>query len=149
MNKMRVVTAGVALAGVLLVAGIAEASSQVSGEGLTKRGATLGMVARVDHNGHLTYIRHDTSFTVMCSHFHSFHSSKTSKGYRKIVLTAKQCFRSDGAQRYLKATFIDRGDPGIGLDVARMRWAKSWPVNAANTVRRDRGRITAGNLQVL
>jgi hypothetical protein len=45
--------------------------------------------------------------------------------------------------------FIDRGEPGITLDIGRMRWSREWPVTPANTVRKDFGRIDAGNVQIL
>jgi hypothetical protein len=148
MRKMRIAVVAASLVGLLLVGGIAFAASQVNGGGQSKKGATIAFVAKVDHSGHFTYIRHVTGLQIKCTHFHSFHSMKTRKGYPKVVLTAKRCYRADGVQRYLAAVLVDRGEPGLGLDIERIRWSKRWPIKPKYVVHRDRGRITTGNIQI-
>ena len=147
-KRIKVAAVATAVAASLVAGGVALAgSSKVTGGGQTKRGATLAFVANADHSGHLTYVRHSTSAKLECGRFHSFHSLKTAKGYPKVVVTAKQCFRRDGKRRYLKAVFIDRGEPG-GSDIARVMWAKRWPATRRTVVKRDRGVISNGNIQV-
>jgi hypothetical protein len=148
MTKIRIAMVSAALVGLLLVGGIAYAASQVTGGGQTKKGATVSFVAKADHSGHLTYVRHVTGLKITCSHFHSFHAMKTKKGFPKVALTARRCYRADGVQRYLAAVFVDRGEPGIGRDLERVRWSKRWPVRPKFVVHRDRGRITTGNIQI-
>lgn len=147
-TRIKVAAVATALAASLLVGGVALAgSSMVTGGGQTRRGATLAFVANADHSGHLTYVRHWTSAKLECGHFHSFHSLKTPKGYPKIAVTAKRCYRRDGVQRYLKAVLIDRGEPG-SADIARIVWAKRWPMTGRSVVKRDEGVLSHGNIQV-
>jgi hypothetical protein len=121
------------------------ASAQVTGEGLTNRGAALGMVARVDGTGQLQYVV-AAGINLHCTRFSSYERTTTAGGDARVAITARKCFAATGKQRYLSAVFIDRGEPAG--DIARFRWGTAWPVTAANTLRLDRGVITAGTLQI-
>ena len=136
---------------VLGAAAPAWAVGQVSGQGQTKRSATLGFVAKEDRTGELNYINDSVGFRVHCTRFSSYELGETDKGYPKVTLTARKCFRENGNQRFLRAVFIDRGEPGIGLDIARFWWspARSWPVTPATAGRRDLGRVDSGGVQIL
>lgn len=124
------------------------ALDQVSGLGQTKRSAALGFVAKADRTGELNYHSDSGAFLVHCKRFSSFELSESTHGYPKVTLTARKCFRSDGAQRFLRAVFVDRGEPGISWDIARLWWSRSWPVTPSSATRQDLGRVTAGNIQI-
>jgi hypothetical protein len=138
---------GVAVGLVLtLFAGPAVAASTIIGEGLTAKGAAFGFVAFSSHSGQLQYTK--GSFIVHCSAFASYHRTKTAKGHHKITVTARRCFdRTDGKRRFARAVLIDRGTPGIGVDIVRVWWSRDqWPVTPTNAGRHDVGVISAGNL---
>lgn len=132
-----------------LLTSAAWASDIVAGTGQTKRSAALGFVAHSDRSGEFQYASESGAFSVHCSRYSSFESSTTNKGYPKVEITARKCFRKNGRQRFLWAVFIDRGEPGIAFDIARTRWSRGWPVMPGNTVRQDFGRIDAGNVQII
>lgn len=125
------------------------AFDRVVGTGQTKRSAALGFVASSDRSGEFQYRSESGAWTLHCTRYSSFESSETKKGYPKVVLTARKCFRENGRQRFMRAVFIDRGEPGIAFDIARMRWSRTWPVTPSSTVRKDFGRIDGGNVQIL
>lgn len=147
MKKTLCVVAAAAI--VLSAAPPALAADHVSGVGQTSRSASFGFVAHSDRTGELQYISNSGAFHVHCVRFSSFESSKTNRGFPRVTITARRCFRPNGTQRFLRAAFVDRGEPGIGWDIVRMRWSRTWPVTNANTVRRDSGRIEAGDVQIL
>jgi hypothetical protein len=138
-----------AMAIVLSAAFPALAADQVSGGGQTSRSASFGFVIHSDLTGELQYISNSGRFHVHCVRFSSFESSETGRGFPRVTVTARKCFRPNGTQRFLRVAFVDRGEPGIGWDIVRMRWSRTWPVTNANTVRRDSGRIEAGDVQIL
>jgi hypothetical protein len=133
----------------LWVAAPASAADRVTGTGQTKRSASLGFVASSDGSGELEYISDSGVFHVHCTRFSSFESSETKRGFPRVSITARKCFRPNGAQRFLRAVFVDRGEPGIEVDIVRMRWSRTWPVTPESTIRRDSGRIQAGEVQIL
>jgi hypothetical protein len=152
MNVTRVALLA-ATAAVLLVTSTAQADAfRVSGGGQTHKGATLGFTAASDRTGELTYHRDDGTFSLHCSRFSSFEESVSQNGkFAKLELTARKCWRMNGAQRFLRFVIVDRGAPGISADIARMWWSRTWkglksPIPAN---RRDRGRIQAGNIMIL
>lgn len=125
------------------------AADRVTGTGQTKRSASLGFVVSSDDSGQLEYISDSGVFHVHCTRFSSFESSETEQGFPRVTVTARKCFRPNGAQRFLRAIFVDRGEPGIGIDIVRMRWSRTWPVTPQSTIRRDSGRIQAGEVQII
>ncbi len=136
----------------LVVAGMAStawALDQVSGLGQTAESAALGFVVKADRTGELNYESDAGDFSVHCKRFSSFELGASTHGYPKVEITARKCFRRNGAQRFLRAVFIDRGEPGITWDIARLWWSRSWPVTPSSATRADLGRVTAGNIQVL
>lgn len=149
MNIKKVAPIAVLVTGLMLMSSTAWAFVQVSGLGQTKRSASVGFVIKKDGTGEFQYTSESGAFSVHCARFSSFESSKTDKGYPKVEITARKCFRKNGKQRFMWAVFIDRGEPGIGFDIARMRWSRTWPVTPASAVREDFGRIDAGNVQIL
>ena len=121
------------------------ASAQVSGQGLTAEGAALGLVAKHDRTGQLEYVV-AAGFKAHCTRFSSYERSATPAGDPRVELTGRKCFKSSGRQVFLRAVFVDRGEPAG--DIARLRWSRSWPITAASTIVVDRGRITAGTVQI-
>jgi hypothetical protein len=138
-----------ALVTLALVATSAWALDQASGTGQTKRSAALGFVAKSDRTGQLNYDSDAGGFTVHCRRYSSYEQDLTSKGYPRVTVTARKCFRANGSQRFLRAVFIDRGEPGIAHDIARLWWSRSWPVGPATAGRADKGRIDGGDIQIL
>ena len=138
-----------AIAAMLVAAQAAAALEQTSGVGQTHESATLGFTAKSDNSGELTYAVDDGTFWVHCKRFSSYERTESPKGYPKVTITARKCFRKNGAQRFLRAVFIDRGEPGIAWDIARILWSRTWPATPETATRKDRGRITAGNIQIL
>jgi hypothetical protein len=134
-----------ALAATLVLALPLTAGAQVSGEGQTTRSAALGLVARKDGSGQLQYVV-PAGINIHCTRFSSYEHTTTAGGDARVAITARKCFAATGKQRYLRAVFIDRGEPAG--DIVRLRWGTAWPVTAANTLRLDRGVITAGTLQI-
>jgi hypothetical protein len=134
-----------ALAAILVLALPLTAGAQVTGQGLTARGAALGLVARVDGTGQLQYVV-AAGINIHCTRFSSYERTTTAGGDARVEITARKCFAATGKQRYLRAVFVDRGEPAG--DIARLRWATAWPVTAASTLRLDRGVISAGTLQI-
>jgi hypothetical protein len=134
-----------AVAAILVLALPITAGAQVSGQGQTSRSAALGLVARVDGTGQLQYVV-PAGINIHCTRFSSYERTTTAGGDPRVEITARKCFAATGKQRYLRAVFVDRGEPAG--DIARLRWATSWPVTAASTLRVDRGVITAGTLQI-
>lgn len=134
-----------ALAAILLLALPVTARAQVSGEGQTDRSAALGLVARKDGSGQLQYVV-PAGINIHCTRFSSYENTTADGGYPRVEITARKCFAATGKQRFLRAVFIDRGEPAG--DIARLRWGTAWPVTAADTLRLDRGVITAGTLQI-
>lgn len=127
----------------------ASASELVTGTGQTKRSASFGFVASSDRSGELEYISDSGVFHVHCTRYSSFESSETKQGFPRVTVTARKCFRPNGAQRFLRAKFVDRGEPGTGIDIVRIRWSRTWPVTQQNTMRHDAGRIAGGEVQIL
>jgi len=136
------------VAGLMWLAVPAAAADRVTGTGQTNRSASLGFVAASDRTGELNYISNSGAFHVHCTRFSSFKSSTTGQGFPRVTLTARKCFRPNGTQRFLWGRFVDRGEPGIGIDIVRMRWSRTWPVTSQSTIRKDAGRIQAGGVQI-
>jgi hypothetical protein len=135
---------------VVMASGVA-AMAKVNGVGQTHKGATLGMTVHRDHTGELTYHRADGTLRIHCKRFSSYHRSTSPAGFARVVVTARKCWQEDGNQRFLRAVFVDRGEPGNGRDIVRLWWGLRWPVRPASVPpkRKDRGRIQSGNVQIL
>jgi len=146
----RGMAAAVLTALVVMASGVA-AMAKVNGVGQTHKGATLGMTVHRDHTGELTYHRADGTLRIHCKRFSSYHRSKSPAGFARVVVTARKCWQEDGNQRFLRAVFVDRGEPGNGRDIVRLWWGLRWPVRPASVPpkRKDRGRIQSGNVQIL
>jgi hypothetical protein len=97
---------------IALTAGAALALNQTSGQGLTAEGNSLGFNAKADLSGHLTYVTHDGSgLVVFCSGYNSYREVTTAAGFPRVCVTAT-CEDATGTTIYLKAYFIDKGEPG-------------------------------------
>jgi hypothetical protein len=137
--------------GVLLLASTAQADAfRITGGGQTHKNATLGFTAASDRTGELTYHKDDGTFSLHCTRFSSFEESQSPSGFAKVELTARKCWRKNGAQRFLRFVIIDRGAPGISTDIARLWWSRTWKGLQSHlpAKRRDRGRIDAGNITI-
>jgi hypothetical protein len=136
---------------VVLLATSAQAEAfRITGGGQTHKGATLGFTAASDRTGELTYRRDDGTFSLHCTRFASFEESVSPKGFAKAEVRARKCWRTNGAQRFLRFVIVDRGAPGISADIARMWWSRTWKGLNSHipAKRRDRGRIDAGNITI-
>jgi hypothetical protein len=149
MNGRRMAAA--ALTVLVVISSGAAAMAKVNGVGQTHKGATLGMTAKRDLTGELTYHRADGTLRIHCKRFSSYQRSKSPAGFARVVVTARKCWQQDGLQRFLRAVFVDRGEPGNGRDIVRLWWGLRWPVRPTSVPpkRRDRGRIQSGNVQIL
>jgi hypothetical protein len=150
---MRIIRRGaipVAVAMLVTAAMTAEASAMVAGQGQTHKSATVGIIAKSDGTGELQYRKDDGTFSIHCTRFSSYQESTNAGGFARVEITARKCWRKNGAQRFLRAVFVDRGEPGIAADIVRLWWSRTWPVPFhVPARRRDRGRIQAGNIQIL
>jgi hypothetical protein len=151
---MRKILKAVAIVPVViaLTAGAALALNQTSGQGLTAEGNSLGFNAKADLSGHLTYVTHDGSgLVVFCSGYNSYREGTTAAGFPRVRVTAT-CEDATGTTIYLKAYFIDKGEPGtkdkvllyLSYDATYQRNAELDP-NAIV----DAGVIQEGNVQIL
>jgi hypothetical protein len=151
---MRKILKAVAIVPVViaLTAGAALALNQTSGQGLTAEGNSLGFNAKADLSGHLTYVTHDGSgLVVFCSGYNSYREGTTAAGLPRVRVTAT-CEDATGTTIYLKAYFIDKGEPGtkdkvllyLSYDATYQRNAELDP-NAIV----DAGVIQEGNVQIL
>jgi hypothetical protein len=151
---MRKIAKAVALVPVVLVmtAGAALALRQTSGQGLTAEGNTLGFNAKASLNGHLTYVTHDGSgLVVFCSGYNSYREATTAAGFPRVRVTAT-CEDQHGTTIYLKAYFIDKGEPGTSDKVLLyLSYDAAFKHNAEldpNAIV-DAGVIQEGNVQIL
>jgi hypothetical protein len=111
---MRTIAEAAALVPVViaLTAGAALALNQTSGQGLTAEGNSLGFNAKADLSGHLTYVTHvGSGLVVFCSGYNSYREATTPAGFPRVRVTAT-CEDGQGTTIYLKAYFIDKGEPG-------------------------------------
>jgi hypothetical protein len=136
----------------VLTAGAALALNQTSGQGLTAEGNSLGFNAKSDLSGHLTYVTHDGSgLVVFCSGYDSYREATTATGYPRVRVTAT-CTDQLGATIYLKAYFIDKGEPGSSDKVLLyLSYNEEFKHNAEldpNAIT-DVGVIQEGNVQIL
>jgi hypothetical protein len=135
-----------------LMAGAALALQQTSGQGLTSEGNTLGFNAKANLRGHLTYVTHDGSgLVVMCSGYNSYRESTTAAGFPRTRVTAT-CTDQFGETVYLKAYFIDKGEPGTSDKVLLyLSYNPDFKHNAELDPDAivDAGVIQRGNVQIL
>jgi hypothetical protein len=137
---------------IALTAGAALALNQTSGQGLTAEGNSLGFNAKADLSGHLTYVTHDGSgLVVFCSGYNSYREGTTAAGFLRVRVTAT-CEDATGTTIYLKAYFIDKGEPGTKDKVLLyLSYDPAFKHNAEldpNAII-DAGVIQEGNVQIL
>ena len=137
---------------IALTAGAALALNQTSGQGLTAEGNSLGSNAKADLSGHLTYVTHDGSgLVVFCSGYNSYGEAMTAAGFPRVRVTAT-CADVQGTTIYLKAYFIDKGEPGTKDKVLLyLSYDPAFKHNAEldpNAIV-DAGVIQEGNVQIL
>src|SRR5436190_16548852 len=91
-------------------------SQQVNGQGQTTLSASLGFNAQDDLSGQMNYNADpngaNAGFSAHCAGYTSYVQDATRwGGYPRVKLTAT-CTDKDGVTVYMRAAFIDRGEPG-------------------------------------
>ena len=122
-----------------------------TGVGSTKP-SWCGFNAKADLSGHLTYVTHDGSgLVVFCSGYNSYREGTTAAGFLRVRVTAT-CEDATGTTIYLKAYFIDKGEPGTKDKVLLyLSYDPAFKHNAEldpNAII-DAGVIQEGNVQIL
>jgi hypothetical protein len=139
------------LIAVFLALGMVPAlADQVNGQGQTPLSASLGFNAKSDLSGEMNYNADpkgpNGGFSAHCSDFVLVATGTSIDGYPKITVKAA-CTDQDGATAYLKAGFVDRGEPGKN-DSMCLLWTYSLPFSRATAYINDRGTISHGNIQI-
>ena len=120
---------------------------QANGQGQTPLSASLGLNAKDDLSGQLNYNADpngsDSGFSAHCAGYGRFGLLSSFDGFPKVKVSAT-CTDKDGNTVYLRAAFIDRGEPGT-YDFVCIRWSHS-PGGAAFI--HDKGYISNGNIQI-
>lgn len=146
MTKFSLVT--VFVAGFLVLTMTAAHADWVNGNGQTPKSASLGFNAKDDLTGELNYNAdpngEDSGFSAHCKDYTGF-TSGIKNGF-PIVRVSASCTDQEEATIYLKAAFIDKGEPG-NEDMVCILWSYTNPPRPNNALIHDFGVITAGNIQ--
>jgi hypothetical protein len=146
MRRFSAVT--VFVAGFLVLTMTAAHADWVNGNGQTPKSASLGFNAKDDLTGELNYNAdpngEDAGFSAHCKDYLTF-ASGVKFGAPAVRVTAS-CTDQDEATIYLKASFIDKGEPG-SEDMVCILWSYTYPPKPDNALIHDQGVITAGNIQ--
>jgi hypothetical protein len=127
--------------------GTASAVVQTNGNGQTHLSASLGFNAKQDLSGELNYNSDDGTFAAHCSGYTRYTEAITAEGYPRTRVQAICEDKNTGGVVYLKAYFIDKGEPGLN-DVARIYWSYTQKQAELDPFIVDSGKITAGNIQI-
>jgi hypothetical protein len=145
-------TFGVLVAGFLAItmtAAHASAGDTASGQGKTPLDAALGFNAQEDLSGTFTYNSSphgDTpEFKGKCFGYEAF--SATSGDDSSMAAVTATCEDQDDTVIYLRAAFLDRGEPGFD-DMVCIVWSYTSPPTPGNAYIHDHGVISNGNVQV-
>lgn len=147
MRRVSVLTVFVALFLALMT--VAAYADWVNGNGQTAKSASLGFNAKDDLSGELNYNAdpngEDAGFSAHCKDYASFKSG-IRQGFPAVRVSAA-CTDQEEATIYLKAAFVDRGEPGSD-DLVCILWSYTSPPTPDNALIHDFGLITAGNIQI-
>jgi hypothetical protein len=146
MRRFSVLT--VFVAGFLVLSMTAAHADWVNGNGQTPKSASLGFNAKDDLTGELNYNAdpngEDAGFSAHCKDYVSFVSGEQDGNSWARVLAS--CTDQDDATIYLRAAFLDKGEPGRD-DMVCIVWSYTNPPRPSNAFIHDLGVITAGNIQ--
>jgi hypothetical protein len=147
MRRFSVLTVFVALFLALMT--LAAYADWVNGNGQTPKSASLGFNAKDDLSGQLEYnadpLGEDAGFKAHCDGFTQFTSATIDEDSQWARVGAS-CLDQDDVTVYLKAGFLDNGEPGSN-DMVCIVWSYTFPPRENNAFIHDHGRITAGNIQ--
>jgi hypothetical protein len=135
----------------IVVATAALALDQTNGNGKTAEGNTLGFNAKADLTGNFEYQfvadLDGQSYNVHCNDYTKYVQTTTPNGkYPKSLVSATNCFDTNGVQYYVHAEFVDRGEPGT-TDGACIT-VKVFPGSQNPVLSKDCGIIEKGNIQI-
>ena len=123
--------------------------TQANGQGQTPLSASLGFNAKSDLEGSLNYNADpkgaNAGFSAHCNDYLTYTQTTTKGGFPKVVVTAA-CTDQDGKTVYLRAGFIDRGEPGMN-DWLCIVWNYTAPREKGAFIH-DMGLIQNGNIQI-
>jgi hypothetical protein len=144
---------GVLVAGLVVLGSTAAfaAVPTAAGQGQTPLGAALGFNLDANGAGQLTYtadpLGATPGFWAQCDGF-----TTTIFGYNKhgvpVAKAWATCTDQDGNTVYMRASFVDRGEPG-DKDHLCIVWAYTPNTKEKFAYIHDMGRISAGNLIIL
>jgi hypothetical protein len=134
-------------AALALCVGIANAVVQTNGNGQTHLSASLGFNAKADLRGELNYNSDDGTFAAHCSGYTRYSEAITAQGFPRTRVQAICLDKNTGGVVYLKAYFIDKGEPGLN-DVARIYWSYTQKQAELDPFIVDSGKISSGNIQI-
>jgi hypothetical protein len=134
-------------AALALGVGVANAVVQTNGNGQTHLSAALGFNAKEDLRGQLNYNSDDGTFEAHCAGYTKYSEALTAQGYPRTRVQATCLDKNTGGVVYLKAYFIDKGEPGLN-DVARIYWSYTQKQAELDPFIVDSGKIQDGNIQI-
>ena len=153
MRAARFGVIGSLVAGFLAFGMVAAMADTGSGTGQTPLSASLGFVVNTNGNGNQLNYNSDPNgpyagFNVHCDGYTKTSFGVNQKGFPIVRVTATQgeCIDQNGDPVYLKASFVDKGEPGTN-DTICMEWAYQLPVGG-NVYIHDMGTISNGNIQI-
>lgn len=143
-----------AISAVFVIVGMTAALAlvQTNGNGKTADGNTLGFNAQLDLSGNFQYqiVAADLtglSYDIHCNDYTKYVATTTANGkYPKSLVSATNCWDTNGVQYYVHAEFIDRGEPGTS-DGACIT-VKVFPGSSNPVLEKDCGIIQKGNIQI-
>ena len=150
-TKVLVVIAAVTAFMALGAASALAANQQVNGQGQTALSASLGFNAKADLSGQMNYNADpngvNAGFSAHCSGYTSYAQDTTGRnGYPRVKLMGT-CTDKDGVTVYMRASFVDRGEPGT-FDSECITFSYTDPAVKKNIVVHDMGYIQNGNIQI-
>jgi hypothetical protein len=140
-----------AISAVFVIVGMTAALAlvQTNGNGKTALGNTLGFNAQADLSGNFEYQFdvNGVTYNVHCNDYTKYVATTTPNGkYPKSLVSATNCFDTNGVQYYVHAEFVDRGEPGTS-DGACIT-VKVFPGSQNPVLEKDCGIIQKGNIQI-
>lgn len=138
------------LATVMSTGAMAAPADQANGQGQTPLSASLGFNAKSDLKGELNYNADpngpNAGFFAHCSGYEFFRLTYTKAGFPRVLVYAT-CTDQDGNTVYLRASFLDRGEPGANDEVCLL-WSYDQRRLRQTAFIIDMGLISNGNIQI-
>jgi|GEM_PF-4333603 hypothetical protein len=150
MGAARIGIIGSLVAGFLAFGMVAAMADTGAGQGQTPLSASLGFVVNTNGIGNQLNYNSDPNgpyagFNVHCDGYTKMAFGVTKPGFPIVRVTAT-CTDQNGTTVYLKASFVDEGEPGTN-DRICVEWAYQLPVGS-NVYIHDMGTISSGNIQI-